>query len=115
MNTHEFVEAIRLVVRDASVGGAIATLMQPSGRRPDADTVRLSEWYRGLPPSDQACVREVAFLVSDQTTFGFLAVLDGVRAIENGPIKGRLELRHVSERGTILLNDESGPPLHDLL
>ena len=50
---------------------------------PSPELVSLSEWYRGLNDEDAERVRSVIRLSADQAVFGFLAVLDGVRAIDN--------------------------------
>ena len=49
----------------------------------------------------------------DQAVFGFLCVLDGVRAVENGPDKGTFELRYLKD-GSVLLNPQDEAMLHDL-
>jgi hypothetical protein len=49
----------------------------------------------------------------DRSVFGFFCVIDGVRAIEDGPDKGRLELSYVKD-GVRLLNPPEGEMLHDI-
>jgi hypothetical protein len=49
----------------------------------------------------------------NRAVFGFLCVIDGVRAIEHGADKGSLELRYV-KNGSVLLNPPDGKVLHEL-
>ena len=49
----------------------------------------------------------------DRAVFGFLCVIDGVRAIDDSEKKGALELRYVND-GSVLLNAPDGEMLHDL-
>jgi len=115
MNAAEFVDAIRTEVRDSSPREVIALLERPPGRQPAANLIALSRWFNTLGDADRGRVREVVAMGSDHAVFGLLAVLDGVRVIEDGPDRGKLELRHVRGAQTTLLNDPSGPMLHDLL
>ena len=51
----------------------------------------------------------------DQTVFGFLCVLDGVRAIEPMGGKGSLQLRYFGPEGTeVNLTSKEGEFLHDV-
>lgn len=115
MNAVEFVDAIRTEVRDAATQGVIALLEQPPGRRPSASLVTLSQWFANLSDEDKQCVCKIAAMASDQATFGILAVLDGVRVIEDGADRGTLDLRYLKDGKPTLLNDPNGPMLHELL
>lgn len=115
MNAEQFVDAIKTQVRDAATSGVISLIERPPGRRPSSNLVSLSQWFNKLHVVDKKRVREVAAMASDQATFGMLAVLDGVRIIENEADNGRLELRHIKDSESTLLNDLKGPQLHDLL
>lgn len=115
MNAEEFVDAIRSEVRDATVKDVLSLLKRPPGRKPAESLKSLSEWFNSLSENDRDQVREVAALASHHATFGLLAVLDGVRAIEDGDSGGKLELRHSRGRDSTFLNDPNGPLLHDLL
>ncbi|MFL5252281.1 MAG: hypothetical protein ACJ8AI_05215 [Rhodopila sp.] len=52
--------------------------------------------------------------VATNATFGFLCVLDGVRAIEDGPEKGTLKLIYSGAADTVLAGS-GGSTLHELL
>ena len=113
MDAHKFVRAVEIAVRDGAVSEALQNLARPSGRRPPHELAERSIWYRGLSETDKEKLHEVLSEAVDQTIFGFLCVLDGVRSIEDGEQKGKLELRYVKEDVT-LLNPSDGPMLHDL-
>lgn len=108
MNAEEFIDAVYLVVYESAVKGTMKQLAHPSGRRPRPDLVELSAWFNELSEADKKRVGDVARLAADHAVFGVLAVLDGVRVIDDG---GRTELYIRTGDGT-LLNDP--PELHDL-
>jgi hypothetical protein len=113
MNRESFVEAVRSGVYDAAISDTIALLLHPPGPE---DLVTLSAWFKQLCDEDQENLRRVAKMAAHAAVFGMLCVLDGVKAIEDRPIKGVLDLRyHHSCEEDISLTDESGPMLHDLL
>ncbi|HKQ35903.1 MAG TPA: hypothetical protein VJT11_11405 [Nitrospiraceae bacterium] len=112
MNSTEFVEAIKVYVRNAAVEDTKANLERPPGRRVPPDIKKRSIWYNQLPDADLEHVHSAISTAVHQALFGFFAVLDGARAIEDGPDKGRLELIYVGNQ-RVLLNDPNNP-LHDL-
>jgi len=115
MNKAEFVEVIRLVVQEGSVDDTRSVLSHPPGRESVPELVALSEWFKRLPAEDRRNVLRVAQLTSGYAVFGFLCVLDGVGAIENGPNKGTLELRYRGGDLDVHLNEDKGSALHELL
>ena len=114
MSPAEFVGAIRKYVRDAAIAVVRTSLQSPPGRRPDPQSVTRSAWYCGLSEHDRKMVDRVVELSVDAAIFGFLAVLDGVRAIEPPGSKGVLRLLHVVGNSEIQLNDPAAADLHDL-
>jgi hypothetical protein len=113
MNGKEFVELIRIVVRDGAASGVLSVLKTPPGRRPAAELRERSDWYNALDDYQKRMVLSVISDAVDRAVFGFLCVIDGVRAIDNGEKKGALELRYVKD-GSVLLNPPDGEMLHDL-
>ena len=113
MNSEEFVELIRIVVRDGAASEVLGVLKAPPGRRPPAELCERSDWYNALDDNQKRMVSSVILDAVDRAVFGFLCVIDGVRAIENGEKKGALELRYVND-GSVLLNTPDGEMLHDL-
>jgi hypothetical protein len=114
MKTEEFIATIKEVVHDSAIQSVCSTLESPPGRRPARRLTELSQWYRTLSPADRQRLSEVVQHAVHSSIFGFLSVLDGVRAIEDGPDKGSLELTltHGTERQ--LLNDPEQESLHDI-
>jgi hypothetical protein len=115
MNKAEFVEVIRLVVQEGSVDDTRSVLSRPPGRKSVPELAALSAWFKHLSSEDRQNVLRVAQLTSGYAVFGFLCVLDGVRAIENGPNKGTLELRYRRGAVDVHLNEDEGSALHELL
>jgi hypothetical protein len=113
MDPERFVQVLREVVRDSAVTNTISNLVQPPGRKPHEDLRRLADWYEGLDPTSRTMLARALEMAVDSAVFGFLCVLDGARAIEDGPDKGSLKLIH---SGTVdrILNDPNEAPLHDL-
>lgn len=111
MNSEQFVQAIKHYVRDAATDSTMCTLQSPPGRRPPVRKVALSQWYNGLSDQDKANVRAVVGEATHTAVFGVLAVLDGVRVVDEE--KGRFELFHVGRERTLLNPGERD--LHDLL
>lgn len=118
MNSEQFVQAIKSEVRDVAIQNTIddMTIIHPTdSRRHEKQKYR--EFYAGLEDKQKALLRELITEAVDDTIFGFLCVLDGVRSIEeydeeNDP---RLELWHKSSDASVLINGTSGPELRDLI
>lgn len=113
MNSEEFIDGIKLSVRDATVTGGLRALAKPAGRRPRQDLVEMSNWFNGLTEQDKAMVGRVIEYTADLATFSFLAVLDGAAVIEESPDKGDLELYYVKDDERVRLN-KPNDPLHDI-
>lgn len=113
MDGRRFIGTIKKVVRDAAIEDTIDVLEVPPGRSPPADLLKQSHWYRSLSAEDQRVLTEIIANAVDRGIFGLLCVLDGVRAVEDGEVKGDFELKYI-KNGTILLNAIDTPMLHDL-
>lgn len=111
MTPEEFVHAIDVVVRKAAAAGTMEILQKPPGRRPGPDLAELSWWFRGLGPDDRAAVSRVASLASDQATYNFLLVLDGLLAVEPAGEKGSLGLYYEKDDVRVQLNAEDDKQL----
>lgn len=113
MTTEEFVTAVSTQAMEAAVRVTIETLTKPVGRRPDAESLNVSDWYGRLDATDRAYVETVARKAAFSAIFGFFAILDGARPVEGAGEKGNFEL--VYEKGTTraLLNDPGKELLHD--
>lgn len=113
MDSKYFVEILRKVVQERSVESVLQNLEQPPGRQPPLELKELSAFYARLNEDDRAVLKKVLHHATEMTFFGFLCVLDGVRAIENSEDKGTLELWYRKGEQTILLNDPDEDFLHD--
>jgi hypothetical protein len=112
MNSEQFVEAVKLYVRDSAVQSQLNLLLDPPGRRPPESLKRQSEWFRGLSPEDQEMVKGVISHAVHAGIFHLFCVFDGVSVIDDE--KGTFELRHMGKEITVL-SPTSGDFLHELL
>ena len=113
MNSEQFISIIKQVVRECAIEDTIENLEDPPGRKvPEAEQLR-SDWFNGLSEDDRSKVESIVTDAVDEALFGFLSVIDGARAIEDGEDKGRLVLIHKSQN-EVLLNDPDKIGLHDL-
>jgi len=113
MNSQKFVQAIKLVVRDAAVEDTILTAESPPGRKVPVELKARAEWLKSLPIEQKDFVHSLVKDAVDNAVFGFFCVIDGVRAIEDDPDKGDIELRYVKDDVAILSPTE-GAMLHDI-
>ncbi|HMH34411.1 MAG TPA: hypothetical protein VK543_15345 [Puia sp.] len=114
MNQEEFINAIRVAVENSAVKSVETYLIKPPGRSPNIKLLALSDWYNKLSKKDQNMVLQVVKESVNTSIFGFLCVLDGVKAIGNSGEKGRLSLYYEKGQDRTLLNDFNDEFLHDL-
>src|SRR5690348_8881340 len=97
MNSEQFVNMLRTVVRDSAVSEELSVLQSPPGRQPAAALLQRSQWYLSLSEEQKELLSSIIGDVADRAVFGVLCVLDGARAIEDCQEKGRLELRYIKD------------------
>lgn len=114
MTKEEFISTIKEVVVEESIKSIQANLTKPSGRSPQKKYIIQSEWFNRLQNEDRKLLMEVVRETAETTVFGFLCVLDGVRAIEDSKPKGQLNLYYQKGEKEILLNASDETYLHDL-
>ena len=114
MNQEQFISAIKIAVAQSAMESMESTLKEPPGRQPYKDNVKLSNWFHNLTTADKEMVFKVVEKTVEMTVFGFLCILDGVRAIEDGKNKGKLNLYYNKEEISVHLNDPNEHFLHDL-
>jgi hypothetical protein len=115
MNKEGFVKVLKTVVHDSAISSTIAAMGNPPGRKPSLRTKGLSEWYLSLDEANRKMVELAVKRSVHSAVFQWLAVLDGVTAIEDCMDKGELRLFFEKKGKRILLNDnERGEFLHDL-
>ena len=111
MNPEKFVDVIKTVVSESAVEGVISALHSPPGRRPQADLMAMSAFWHTASGEQKEMIAQIIRLAVDDAASGFLCVLDGVRAIEDGEHKGELSLTWHKDNETVVLNQ--GGDLHD--
>ncbi len=115
MTPLEFVTALELVAVSSAAESTILALDEPPDRSSSPALVEASAWYHRLSEEDRKHLRYVLNEAAYEVAFGVLAVIDGVRTVEDSPDKGRFKLTF--EKGGKLwdLNPGKGEMLHDLL
>lgn len=113
MNSKEFVDVIKAIVRDAAINDGMAIAENPPGRKISEGQKVRAEWLHSLNTDERRFLKSVVSEAVDQAIFGFLCMLDGVRAVEDGSDQGKFELWY-SNGESVLLNSETGTMLHDL-
>ena len=113
MDKLEFVRVVKTQTSDSATESAIHELEHPSGRSPSSDALERSNWFHSLSTGDQEILKSILLDVAERAVFGFFAILDGARPIEDESV-GHLELRYVRESFQTQLNDDENEELHDL-
>jgi hypothetical protein len=114
MNSQQFVDTIKKVVRDGAINDVLSVTEHPPGRKVSQQLKARAEWYRSLPEQQKEFVRSIVSDAVDSALFGFFCVIDGVRAVEDDTDKGRFELRYLKGESVVHLNSQDGIMLHDL-
>jgi len=105
---------MRANVLDPAVMGVLSTFESPPGRKPSEALVLISTWFSALADADRRHVASAMRLAAQSTLFGVLAVLDGVRSIDDPP-HGELVLSWRPPHGTVSSLNPEDMDLHDLL
>lgn len=113
MNSQQFVDIVKDIVRDGAIADVLSVTENPPGRKVSQQFKARAEWYRSLPDEHREFVKSIVSDAVDSALFGFLCVLDGVRAVEESSDKGKFELRYLKDE-SVLLNSQDGDMLHDL-
>ena len=115
MTPEDFVKILRNRAMNAAVAGTAALLESPPGRKPSHELVEVSEWYHKLTEQDRTILMRVLRMTSYQAVFGVLAILDGVRTVNDGYDEGTFRLSfRMGDREWNLTASERGF-LHDLI
>lgn len=112
MDENKFIEVIISEVHDSSVEDVVESLRHPpSGRKPNKNLIALYKWFSGLSESDKNMIKKVIEHSVHSSLFGFFAVLDGAREIEDGAKQGEFNLTYKNTDGEFLLSENN--ELHD--
>lgn len=113
MDAEKFVDVLNVVVKDAAVEDIVALLESPPGRKPSKELVDLSNFYNTQTDEVKGFINKIIKRTADDTLFGMLCVIDGVRAIEDDENKGELVLSyHKDNQSSVVLNADKD--LHDI-
>ncbi|AHK18874.1 hypothetical protein [Yersinia similis] len=113
MDAEKFVDILNVVVKDAVVEDVISVLESPPGRKPSKELVDLSGFYNAQADEVKEFINKIIKRVADDSLFGMLCVIDGVRAIEDDENKGELVLTyHKDNKSPVVLNENKD--LHDI-
>ncbi|MGA2581950.1 MAG: hypothetical protein ABSG31_01630 [Tepidisphaeraceae bacterium] len=113
MDADLFVEMVDKLAFESAVSSTLKNMTSPPGSRPSAELLELSRWFNELSNEAKKMVEHAISLSAAHAVTGFLSIIDGARAIESGPDKGRLELLYVKRETRVLLNDRHREPLND--
>ena len=113
MDSTQFVNGIKVDVRDAAISDTLKNLEKPPGRRPSISLTAISGWYNQLGNEDREQLRAIVAHAVDSAIFGLRVVLDGDRVIEGSEDEGRFELRYIGQNDA-LLNHSTQMALHDI-
>jgi hypothetical protein len=83
LTTDQLIDGLKLAVHRTAIDSVVDVVNSPPGRRPRAELVELSEWYKSLDDYGREQVNEVVRLTADFAVLCMLAVLDGSLAISN--------------------------------
>lgn len=111
MDAKEFVRGVRKVVMEGALDDVLEELSQPSVITPASREEDLRAWYASLQAPDREMLAFALEEAVDAAVFGLLAVIDGVRSVEDPEVTGKLELWYEHSSGRRLLSGK----LHELL
>ena len=83
MKPDEFVNAIVESAYKGAIGSELSRLENPPGRQPRPELMRLSNWYLSLTPTERDLAQQLIRASADSAIFGFLALIDGVRTLDD--------------------------------
>lgn len=83
MNGSDFVEAVYQVAYKSTIADVTEIVKSPPGRRPRPALVALSAWHGSLDDEDLTHVQRLIRLSVDHAVFGVLALIDGVRPVDD--------------------------------
>jgi len=111
MNTEEFVAAIKKNVQEQAAKGLVKTFTAPPGRNPRDLLIQVSEWRARLMSDEQRLLDEVIAESVRVALFGFFAVVDGARGVDESV--DRFIITAVGhDGGRTELNEDTSVDLH---
>lgn len=113
MDSKEFISALKVAVRDATIKSIVKVAQNPPGKKVSLEKKTRAIWLNSLNNEQIDMINSLVTEATDSAIFGFLCVLDGVRVIEDTEDKGRLELRYIGSN-EVVLNSSNNEMLHDM-
>lgn len=115
MDSNEFIQVLKTAVIHNVEMDIIKIYTHPPKRKKiSAKEQDIADWYDQLSEKEKSYVLNLIREGAVSAVFGFLCVLDGVRAIEDGGEKGNLKLYYEKNGENIFLNDQNKESLHDI-
>lgn len=71
MDSQEFVNVVKLVVRDAAVADVLSVLDAPPERKPSEALVKLSDFYNEMSLYDKRQIEQVVKMSVETAVYGF--------------------------------------------
>lgn len=113
MDSEKFIDVLNIVVKDAAVEDVVSLLKSSPGKKPSKELVDLSNFYNSQSDGIKEFINKIIKRTADDTLFGVLCVIDGVRAIEDSKCKGELVLTYYKgNKPSVVLNENKN--LHDI-
>lgn len=106
-------QLVDVIYRDvfvAAVQECESILVNPPGRNPDHNALRLKSWFLGLSDEERSMMRRALSMAADHAIFGLLCMIDNVRPIVDG-FEHELRLAVETDIETYGIGD--GESLHD--
>ena len=114
MNAEQFIEGIKISLRDGAKESFFKHFENLPGRKPHKKSIFISEGIKKLDAEEKKLLEAIIDRNIDSTVFGFLCILDHVRFIEGVGEKTTFELYAVKNGERILINDPKNEELHNL-
>lgn len=113
--SNKFIEVLKASVLNNIEIEIINNYITPPKRKKNTDRDKeIAGWYNQLSDKLKRYLIDLIREGANSAVFGFLCILDGVRAIDNEVDKGSLELYYKNHSNTILLNNQKKDYLHDI-
>lgn len=114
MNKEKFIDKIIISVRDGNISDIEDDLIKPAGRSPARSLLEMSTWYNNLNQHDQNMLKKVVTKAIDESIFGFLCILDGVRSVKDELGEDYFDLTYTLDGITSHLTNDDEEYLHDI-
>lgn len=114
MNAEQFIDGIKIFLRDNKKKRFLKHFENLPGRNPHKKDIFISEGIKKLDTESRKLLEAVIDESIDSTIFSFLCILDHVRFIEDVGEKTTFELYAVKNGERVLINDPNKEELHNL-